>query len=145
MNSILSILCIFFFAYVIHYLIKGYNQLKEHGVHCKTLYIPEDFDLEVALDTVSGLSRDKLERRALEIGINRSIVESKDDMDLKIYIVQKSIEETHIMTMDMEENIKEREKNKLILRELSNEEININSDQLNPSITIDALRDDLDN
>ena len=54
-----------FFAYLIHYIIKGYNQMKDHGKPCKTLYIPEDFDLNVALDTVTGLSRINLERRDL--------------------------------------------------------------------------------
>jgi hypothetical protein len=149
MNSVLSIICIAFFAYLTHYIIKGYNQMKEYSVPCKTLYIPEDFDLNVALDTVVGLSRNKLERRALELGIKRSVIKDKNDTDLKILIIQKSIEDKHIMTMEIEEKIKEREKQRLILRELSNnEDIDINSEQiaqLNPNVTIDALRDDLDN
>ena len=148
MNSVLSIICIIFFAYLIHYIIKGYNQMKEHGISCKTIYIPEDYDLNVALDTVVGLSRNKLERRALELGIKRSVIKDKNDTDLKVIIIQKSIEDKHIMTMEIEEKIKEREKRRLILRELSNEEVEINSDQipqLNPNVTIDALRDDLDN
>lgn len=147
MNSVLSIICIAFFAYLIHYIIKGYNQMKDHGIPCKTLYIPEDFDLNVALDTVTGLSRIKLERRALELGIKRNIIKDKSDTDLKILIIQKSIEDKHIMTMEIEEKIKEREKRRLILRELDGEEVEINTEmqQLNPNITIQALRDDLDN
>jgi hypothetical protein len=147
MNSVLSIICIAFFAYLIHYIIKGYNQMKDHGINCKTLYIPEDFDLNVALDTVTGLSRTKLERRALELGIKRNIIKDKSDTDLKILIIQKSIEDKHIMTMEIEEKIKEREKRRLILRELDGEEVEINTEiqQLNPNITIQALRDDLDN
>ena len=147
MNSVLSIICIAFFAYLIHYIIKGYNQIKDHGKSCKTLYIPEDFDLNVALDTVTGLSRIKLERRALELGIKRNIIKDKNDTDLKVLIIQKSIEDKHIMTMEIEEKIKEREKRRLILRELDEEEVEINTEiqQLNPNITIQALRDDLDN
>ena len=65
--------------------------MKEHGKSCKTLYIPEDFDLNVALDTVTGLSRIKLERRALELGIKRDVIKDKSDIDLKVLIIQKSI------------------------------------------------------
>ena len=146
MNSVLSIICIAFFAYLIHYIIKGYNQMKENGKSCKTLYIPEDFDLNVALDTVTGLSRIKLERRALELGIQRDTIKDKNDIDLKVLIIQKSIEDKHIMTMEIEEKIKQREESRLLLREMSEgENLRINYDQLNPNLTIDALRDDLDN
>ena len=148
MNSVLSILCIIFFAYLIHYLIKGYNKYREYGVNCKPIYILEDYDLDVALDTVVGLSRNMLERRALELGILRDNIKDKNDTDLKILIIQKSIEDKHIMTMEIEEKIKEREKRRLIIRELSNnEEVDINNDiqQFNPNVTLDALRDDLDN
>uniref|UniRef100_A0A6C0CFU2 Uncharacterized protein n=1 Tax=viral metagenome TaxID=1070528 RepID=A0A6C0CFU2_9ZZZZ len=145
MNSVLSIICVAFFAYLIHYIIKGYNQMKEHGISCKTLYIPEDFDLNVALDTVTGLSRIKLERRALELGIKRNIIKDKNDTDLKVLIIQKSIEDKHIMTMEIEEKIKEREAERVLLRDM-NEKVNYNQlPQLNPNVTIDALRDDLDN
>ena len=146
MNSVLSIICITFFAYLIHYIIKGYNQTKEHGVPCKTIYIPEDFDLNIALDTVSGLSRVKLERRALELGIKRDIIKDKNDTELKILIIQKSIEDKHIVTMEIEEKIKQREAEMLLFREINN--IPLNNDQLpqlNPNFTLNSLSDDLDN
>jgi len=149
MNSVLSIICIAFFAYLIHYIIKGYNQIKEHGIPCKTIYIPEDFDLNVALDTVAGLSRIKLERRALEVGIKRGVIKDKNDTDLKVLIIQKSIEDKHTVTMEIEQKIKEREADRVLLREMSDgRRLRINYDQLpqlNPNVTIDALRDDLDN
>ena len=146
MNSVLSIICIIFFAYLIHYLIKGYNKYREYGVNCKTIYIPEDFDLDVALDTVVGLSRNMLERRALELGILRDNIKDKNDTDLKILIIQKSIEDKHIMTMEIEEKIKRREEGRLLLREMSEgETLRSNYDQMNPNLTLDALRDDLDN
>ena len=146
MNSVLSIICIAFFAYLIHYIIKGYNQMKDHGIHCKTLYIPEDFDLNIALDTVAGLSRIKLERRALELGIRRNVIKDKSDIDLKVLIIQKSIEDKHIMTMEIEDKIKRREEGRLLLREMSKgENLRINYEQLNPNLTIEALRDDSDN
>jgi len=146
MNSVLSIICIAFFAYFIHYIIKAYNQIKENGKSCKTLYIPEDFELNVSLDTVTGLSRIKLEKRALELGIKRNIIKDKNDIDLKVLIIQKSIEDKHIMTMEIEEKIKRIEAERVLLREKSEgKNLRINYDQLNPNITIDALRDDLDN
>ena len=120
--------------------------MKEHGIPCKTLYIPEEFNLNVALDTVTGLSRIKLERRALELGIKRSVIKDKNDTDLKILIIQKSIEDKHIVTMEIEEKIKEREAGRVLLREMSDgDTLKINYDQLNPNVTLDALRDDLDN
>ena len=149
MNSVLSIICIVFFAYLIHYIIKGYNQMKEHGIPCKSIYIPEDFDLNVALETVAGLSRIKLERRALELGIKRGIIKDKNDTDLKVLIIQTSIEDKHIVTMEIKEKIKHREEGRTLLREMSDGGgFRINNDQLpqlNPNVTIDALRDDLDN
>jgi hypothetical protein len=123
--------------------------MKEHGKSCKTLYITEDFDLNVALDTVSGLSRIKLERRALELGIKRNVIKDKNDTDLKVLIIQKSIEDKHIVTMEIEEKIKDREEGRTLLREMgAGDGFRINNDQLpqlNPNVTIDALRDDLDN
>ena len=149
MNSVLSIICIAFFAYLIHYIIKGYNQMKEHGKSCKSLYIPEDFDLNVALDTVVGLTRDKLERRALELGIKRGELKDKNDTNLKVLIIQKSISDKHIMTMEIEEKIKYREEARTLLREMgTGAGFRVNYDQLpqlNPNVTLDALRDDLDN
>ena len=50
------------------------------------------------------------------------------------------------MTMEIEEKIKRREEGRLLLREMSEgENLRINYDQLNPNLTIEALRDDLDN
>ena len=56
MDYVLSIVCIviFFFALLIHYYIKGYNTLRRHKYNCKTLYIPEDFDIDTALETITG-------------------------------------------------------------------------------------------
>jgi len=146
MNSVLSIICIAFFAYLIHYIIKGYNQMKEHGKSCKTIYIPEDFDLNIALDTVIGLSRIKLERRALELGIKRDIIRDKDNTELKVLIIQKSIEDKHIVTMEIEEKIKKREAERVLFREINNTPINNDQlPQLNPNFTLNSLSDDLDN
>ena len=146
MNSVLSIICIAFFAYLIHYIIKGYNQMKEHGKSCKTIYIPEDFDLNIALDTVIGLSRIKLERRALELGIKRDIIRDKDNTELKVLIIQKSIEDKHIVTMEIEEKIKKRETERVLFREINNTPINNDQlPQLNPNFTLNSLSDDLDN
>ena len=56
--------------------------MKDHGKPCKTLYIPEDFDLNVALDTVTGLSRINLEK-TLELGIQRNVIKDKMILILK--------------------------------------------------------------
>ena len=70
-------------------------------------------------------------------------------MDLKIYIVQTSIEEKHIRTFEIEDMIKDREAARSLLRQQSTNEtsIKINKDQfpeLDPNITIAELRRDYD-
>jgi hypothetical protein len=73
----------------------------------------------------------------------------KNDTDLKVLIIQTSIEDKHIVTMEIKEKIKHREEGRTLLREMSDGGgFRINNDQLpqlNPNVTIDALRDDLDN
>ena len=146
MDSVLSIVCIIFFALLTHYYIKGYNILRNHKYDCKTLYIPEDFDVDTALETVSGATRDELKKRALTLGASQIFVDNESEIEIKKYIIQTSISDSHIMTEEIEDKIKQREKDRSKERQLSvGDTFNINKQQvpqLNPNVTIQALQQD---
>ena len=146
MDSVLSIVCIIFFALLTHYYIKGYNTLRHHKYNCKTLYIPEDFDVDTALETVSGATRDELKKRALTLGASQIFVDNESEIEIKKYIIQTSISDSHIMTEEIEDKIKQREKDRSKERQLSvGDTFNINKQQvpqLNPNVTIQALQQD---
>ena len=146
MDSVLSIVCIIFFAVLTHYYIKGYNTLRHHKYNCKTLYIPEDFDVDTALETVTGATRDELKKRALTLGAEQSFVDNESEIEIKKYIIQTSISDSHIMTEEIEDKIKQREKDRSKIRQLSvGDTFKINKQQvpqLNPNVTINALLKD---
>lgn len=146
MDSVLSIVCIIFFSILTHYYIKGYNTLRHHKYNCKTLYIPEDFDVDTALETVTGATRDELKKRALTLGAEQSFVDNESEIEIKKYIIQTSISDSHIMTEEIEDKIKQREKDRSKIRQLSvGDTFKINKQQvpqLNPNITINALQQD---
>ena len=146
MDSVLSIVCIIFFAVLTHYYIKGYNTLRHHKYNCKTLYIPEDFDVDTALETVTGATRDELKKRALTLGAEQSFVDNESEIEIKKYIIQTSISDSHIMTEEIEDKIKQREKDRSKERQLSvGDTFKINKQQvpqLNPNVTIQALQQD---
>ena len=146
MDSVLSIVCIIFFAILTHYYINGYNTLRHHKYNCKTLYIPEDFDVETALEMVTGATNDELKKRALTLGATQSFVDNESEIELKKYIIQTSIDDSHIMTEDIEDKIKQLEEERSKTRQLSvDNTFKINNQQvpqLNPNITIQALQQD---
>ena len=146
MDSVLSIVCIIFFAMLTHYYIKGYNTLRHHKYNCKTLYIPEDFDVDTALETVTGATRDELKKRALTLGAEQSFVDNESDIEIKKYIIQTSISDSHIMTEEIEDKIKQREKDRSKTRQLSvGDTFKINKQQvpqLNPNVMINDLLKD---
>ena len=145
MNSILSIVCILFFAFLTHHLILGHNKLRHHKYDCRTLFIPEDFDIDTALQTVIGVSRGALEKRSLTLGATPEFVTKSSDVDLKIYIIQESISDKHILAMDIKDKIKERES--LMKKERPQsiqEDIIINNTQQNTNVSIRELQEDFD-
>ena len=146
MDSVLSIVCIIFFAVLTHYYIKGYNTLRRHKYNCKTLYIPEDFDVDTALETVTGATRDELKKRALTLGAEQSFIDNESEIEIKKYIIQTSISDSHIMTEEIEDKIKQREKDRSKTRQLSvGDTFKINKQQvpqLNPNVTVNDLLKD---
>ena len=67
MNSLLSIFCIVFFSIITYAVITGANLNKNHKYNCRTLYIPEDIDLETAFDSVQYKDINELKKRAKEL------------------------------------------------------------------------------
>ena len=66
MESILAILCIVFFAVLTYGLVQSSNITKYHLDDCRTIYIPEEIDLETAYKSIKGKNLNALKKRARE-------------------------------------------------------------------------------
>ena len=136
MESVLSLLCIVFFSLLTYGLIQGYNLQKHHKFNCRTIYIPEDIDLETAFKSIENKDKNKLKKRARQLGASKEFINSITDIELKVFIIQTSISNEHISFKDLEEEIKMRD-------EINSEIIeDISIVQQNPEITIQELYDD---
>jgi len=114
MESVLSLLCIVFFSLLTYGLIQGYNLQKHHKFNCRTIYIPEDIDLETAFDSIKYKNLDQLKKRARQLGATKDFVDSLSELELKVFIVQNSISNEHILFKELEEEIKMREDSELV-------------------------------
>jgi len=110
MESILAILCIVFFVIVTYGLIQGANLTKFHKDNCRTIYLPEHIDLETAFKHVDGKSLDELKKRGRSLGASKGFVDKSTEKDLKIFIIQNSISDEHILFNDLSEDITIRER-----------------------------------
>jgi hypothetical protein len=136
MECVLATLCIFFFILLTYALIQGYNLQKHHKFNCRTIYIPEDIDLETAFKSIENKDKNKLKKRARQLGATKEFINSITDIELKVFIIQTSISNEHILFKELEEEIKMRDEiNSEIIEEIS-------IVQLNPEITIQELYDD---
>tara|TARA_Y100000768_G_scaffold78074_1_gene55327 strand:- start:1720 stop:2298 length:579 start_codon:yes stop_codon:yes gene_type:complete len=122
MESVLAVLCIVFFAILTYGLVQGRNLTKDHLYNCRTLYIPEYIDLELAYKNVSDLKNlDALKKRARELGASQKFVKRFDKdsnkTDLKKFIILNSISNEHILFDSIEDTLGAKETNK---RELNN-------------------------
>tara|TARA_Y100000022_G_C13190485_1_gene347806 strand:- start:20 stop:424 length:405 start_codon:yes stop_codon:yes gene_type:complete len=106
MESILAILCIIFFCYLTHIIIKGINENKDHIHNCKTLFIPENLDIDASFESIKGLNRSQLKKRARQLGASKEFVDKTNNLDLKIYIIQGSISQDHILTINIDNELK---------------------------------------
>ena len=103
MESVLLILCIVFFVVLTYGLIQGTNLHNNHLYTCRTLYIPEDIDLETASKTVKDKNVQQLKKRARELGATKKMVDSMEQIDLKVFIVEHSISDEHIYFKKLED------------------------------------------
>lgn len=148
MNVILSILIITILSIFVYGFVQGYQLTKDHKYDCHTIYIPEDLDVDTAFQSIDGKSHNQLKKRARELGANRQFVERADPYDLRLFILQTSISNEHILTLDLEQEIRDRDEINYEVR--SNEEIQttdpIPSQSMIPEtqITLDQMREDFE-
>ena len=139
MESVLALICIVFFAVLTYGFIQGANIDRFHIQNCRSLYIPEDIDLETAFQSIQGLDTDGLKKRARELDANREFVDKSDDVDLKVYIVRNSISDEHILFKQLDKTLDKeiitREGDRVRIR-ISNEVRNM-SDQEKKDISED--------
>ena len=108
MRSLLTIGCIF--LVILSYgFIQGVNYKQHHKYACKTIFIPEDIDIETAFESVNTTNIHKLRKRARSLGASKDQVEAMSLMELKVYILQIYVSEEHIVTQQVEQEIMDRE------------------------------------
>tara|TARA_B100000963_G_scaffold26735_1_gene19975 strand:+ start:1546 stop:1974 length:429 start_codon:yes stop_codon:yes gene_type:complete len=109
MRSLLTIGCILFLVILSYGFIQGVNYKQHHKYTCKTIFIPEDIDIETAFESVNTTNIHKLRKRARSLGASKDQVEAMSLMELKVYIIQMSVSEEHIVTQQVEQEIMDRE------------------------------------
>ena len=109
MESVLALICIVFFAVLTYGFIQGANLDRFHVQSCRNIYVPEDMDLSVAIQSIHGLDKERLKKRARDLGAKKSFVDTLSESDLKVYIVQNSVSNEHINFEELESVIKKRE------------------------------------
>ena len=145
MRSVLALISIGFFAVLTYGFIQGTNLDRFHVQSCRTIYVPEDMDLSVALQSVKGLSIQALRARARDLGAKKLFVDKLSELDLKIYIIQKSISNEHIPFETLETIIQDKDKDKFKKRTKESPPVQSKLDILlqKPETTIQQLRKDV--
>ena len=85
MRSLYTIGCVFFFSNHVYVSPKGVNYKQNHKYACKTIFIPEDIDIETAFGSVNTTNIHKLRKRA------KVIRASKDQVEASVFDGTKSI------------------------------------------------------
>jgi len=144
MRSVLALICIVFFAVLTYGLIQGANIDRFHVQSCRNIYVPEDMDLSVALQSIHGLDKPALQKRARELGAKKSFVDTLSESDLKVYVVQRSVSNEHIVFEELEDIIKKRESDRQTIRtkEPSQGLSNVEKLLQAPETTVQDLRKD---
>lgn len=155
MRSLLTIGCILFLVILSYGFIQGVNYKQHHKYTCKTIFIPEDIDIETAFDSVNTTNIHKLRKRARSLGASKDQVESMSSMELKVYIIQMSVSEEHIVTQQVEQEIIDREESTVTSQDDSVSPMSslnlegLNPEGLNPEVPsgipqIQAMQDDFE-
>jgi len=118
MESIIAILCIVFFAVLTYGLVQGRNLTKDHQYDCRTLYIPEEIDLELAYKSINNNNINYLKKRASELGASREFLDKFKEKDapyleIKKYIILNSVSDEHILFKKVDKSIEAREKSRV--------------------------------
>jgi len=145
MESVLALICIVFFVILTYGFIEGANIDRFHIQSCRTIYVPEDIDLAVALQSIKGQDKKTLQHRARSLGAKKPHVDKLSILELKIYIVQKSVSSEHIVFEELGDVIKKHDRGNWIKRTKEPPPGPSNSEKLfqKPETTIQELRKDV--
>jgi len=145
MRSVVALISIGFLAVLTYGFIQGANLNRFHVNSCRNIYVPEDMDLSVALQSIRGLGIQALRARARDLGARKSFVEKLPELDLKIYIIQNSMSNEHIAFESLEKTIQDKDKEKFKERTKESPQEPSKLDILlqKPETTIQQLRKDV--
>ena len=111
--------------------IRATNIQKNHGLACRTIYIPEDLSIKTLLNQIKDLSINELKKKALYVGVPKEKVKELtilsqdgqpnpyDIITLKRMIITNSVDSTRIVLDSMDQGNVDKDRNKSIKRYLS--------------------------
>ena len=147
MNVILSLFVITILSIFVYGFVQGYQLNKDHKYDCRVIYIPEDLDVDTAFQSIEGKSHNELKKRARELGASRYFADHSSPYDLRLFILQTSISEEHILTINLQQEIKDRDEERYLNRNPSQGETPpIPNQSMIPQtmITLEQMRDDFE-
>ena len=105
MDVLVALLCIVFLSVLIYGIVYGHNLTKEHGISCRTIYIPEDVSPKALREDLLSLDdnkndskvSDKLKKRARSLGISKTKVDTMKKSELIRLILMESVDPTRII------------------------------------------------
>lgn len=109
MISAWAIVCIIFVAILMRGYILAVNINKHHEYSCRSIIIPEDIDIPTAFTDIIGRDINFLKKRASSLGATREFINSSSLLELKVFILQNSISERHIIFEELEQSIVDKE------------------------------------
>ena len=108
MNVILSLFVISILSIFVYGFVQAYQLNKDHKYDCHVIYIPEDLDVDTAFQSIEGKSHNQLKKRARELGASHYFADHASPYDLRLFILQTSISEEHILTLDIQQEMEDR-------------------------------------
>ena len=108
MNVILSLFVISILSIFVYGFVQAYQLNKDHKYDCHVIYIPEDLDVDAAFQSIEGKSHNQLKKRARELGASHYFADHASPYDLRLFILQTSISEEHILNLDIQQEMEDR-------------------------------------
>ena len=131
MEAPLALICIIFMVCITYGVIQATNIQKNHGLACRTIYIPEDLSIKTLLNQIKDLSINELKKKALYVGVPKEKVKeltilsqdgqpnAYDIITLKRMIITNSVDSTRIVLDSMNQDNVAKDRNKSIKRYLA--------------------------
>ena len=131
MEAPLALICIIFMVGITYGVIQATNIQKNHGLACRTIYIPEDLSIKTLLNQIKDLSINELKKKALYVGVPKEKVKeltilsqdgqpnAYDIITLKRMIITNSVDSSRIVLDSMNQGNVAKDRNKSIKRYLA--------------------------